>query len=284
MRLAISTHSSGDILSRFSAALLWLTTKHVVGTSLLDTFDQVNGGGETFVSNFCNPDGMLDPKVLVCLISMACLPEDGFASLIQHIFFRNDASTFSDPRTLQAEIHSFSTRYQASSRSEEPSTQGQSYVAMKGSKPSLTAPVPSDPSTYCPSCFARTGNYYSNHGIAGNPPCIHVGKLANSPPVPYTAPFRHPPKSYIASPSGYTFYQPHPQDQQYPPSYPQQVFQSNSFPSASPHQQPLPSPLQAGPSSSVIETKCRAFLAHLDAGGPTEVTNTLFAELYESCT
>lgn len=268
LKLVIAAHSSADTLSKFADTLKWINIKHAPGTSLLDTFDAINAGWENLIHNFCGPDKKLDPEVLACLLSVSCLPDEGFKELVQHMLFNNDPGTFTNARKIQATIQSYATSYVASTYVDNVSSQGQAYASAALRKPRQVSF--NDVPNYCDTCFIRTGIKFNNHGYGNKPPCRH------GPLSPETTTFQ-PPRAYISAPTQAAL--------PYPPVvYPQHgMHPQHYFYPAPVSNTPL---LQAQPQiqqPTGIETACRAFLSQLESGGPAETTTALLAQLYDAC-
>jgi hypothetical protein len=162
MAIVWSSHISGDAMTNFSNAIEWINTKHDSSWTLLDTFDTINIGGAQIAATFGNSEGFIDPATLISLISISYLPP-AFRGLLEAKFFRNTPGMFTDPRFIQQECVSYNASYHNSNYDDQPSSQGQSYVATQGG-PSVS------PKLYCPHCYSRTGNKYPSHGYPGKPP------------------------------------------------------------------------------------------------------------------
>lgn len=255
--LAIAAHSAGDMLTKYSRFIQWVTLQHQPGDSVLATLEAVNTGGEEFANNFCDADGRVDPKLIVSMISLACLPSE-FQQLLQNIFFTNDPDLFLQPRKIQTQILSYASS-QTSQKRDDVSSQGQSYVAT----------VTTSKAPYCVDCFKRTGNKFTNHGTLGTPPCRH-GKTTITPQVTFDTP---PPRSYFATPSAAS--PPNPPINSYA-TYPQQYFAPAPIP-----QQPSPNHIPVQSLQSHVASTLKSFLANLEVGGPTEVTTSLLQDLYD---
>jgi hypothetical protein len=182
MAIVRSSHSSGDAMTNFSNTIEWINTKHDSSRTLLDTFDTINIGGAQIAATFGNSDGLIDPATLISLISIFCLPP-AFRGLLEATFFRNT------PRYVYRSYHN-------SNYDDQPSSQGQSYVATQGGPPV-------SPKLYCLHCYSRTGNKYPSHGYPGKPPYNHIPSAASpthvpsAAPAPQTKPYA---QSYISAP------------------------------------------------------------------------------------
>jgi hypothetical protein len=270
--LAIAAHSAGDMLTKYSRFIQWVTLQHQPGNSILATLEAVNTGGDEFFNNFCDEDGRVDPQLIVSMISLACLPSE-FQQLLQNIFFTNDPALFLQPRKIQTQILSYATSH-ASQKRDPVSSQGQAYAAA----------VPPSEAPYCIYCFKRTGNKFLNHGTLGTPPC----RRGKAPPtvtfdtqpsqsymaaLPATLPASVPMNPYLA-------YPPHAPTpfglQQSPTTFPQQYFVPASIP-----QQPSSIQPPAQSLNPQVTATLRSFLANLEQGGSTETTTSLLAELYD---
>jgi hypothetical protein len=86
-RLIVASHSIKDTMTQFQSTLTWLGTQHVEGASLVETFQSINAGCEDLLANFCGPDGLLDPKIMASMLSVACLPKHKFSHFIHQLFF-----------------------------------------------------------------------------------------------------------------------------------------------------------------------------------------------------
>jgi hypothetical protein len=271
--LAIAAHSAGDMLTKYSRFISWVTLRHDHGESILATLERVNTGADEFRNNFCDAQGMVDSKLMTSMISLACLPTE-FHTLLQNIFFNNDPDLFQQPRKIHTQILSYASSQ--TPQRDDVSTQGQANRAYAAK--SAKAPV-----EFCISCYNRTGNRFTGHGTLGTPPC-RGGKNTPTPQVSFSTPTREP-QSYMAIPSATP--PPNP-----PMNFPQQYFPAATAPqqlpppqvayfpaAANPHQAPPAQyPVQLRPQ---VATTLRSFLASLGEGGSTEVTTSLLADLYD---
>lgn len=302
MNLTIQSHSSGDALTTFSRAQLWLSLKHEpLSDTLLETFDKINAGGDQFAADFGSeqyPNHVSIDK-LKALITMSCLPGN-YAPFQSAVFFRQAPQTFDYPSVLQAEINNWSSAHSANFTTDSVSEQGQSSAFLSTNQRNLNNwtsahnaryatnveqdqssaflsatqrphPLPhSNPTTprpHCPNCYLRTGNKYHNHGVPNTPPCYHVPRLSTAPPI------QPPPQSYMSLPYDPQHFSPPPT---YAPQYP-----------ISPHVHFADTPPATLPSpDNPIIAAAHAYIANI-ISNPTDhdsdSSHATLQNLYEAC-
>jgi hypothetical protein len=151
-RLIVASHSIKDTMTQFQSTLTWLGMQHVEGASLVENFQSINAGCEDLIANFCGPDGLLDPKIMASMLSVACLPKHKFSHFIHQLFFKQNTDIFVNTRQLQSDILTYEQTLSGAFKLAE---QDQAYVAIRGNKGSPAAAY--DENLYCITCFEKTG-------------------------------------------------------------------------------------------------------------------------------